>query len=136
MKQRVVVAKPPVYDACVEKFGADVIVGKPIIWSWGDVIYNPTDIHISHELFAHEAVHGERQLDQVEKWWELYLKDPQFRYDEEMHAHRAEWRAVLRRSAGKNVGAVLEAIAGRLASPLYGKVISLDGARYAILAKA
>lgn len=131
MKQRIVVAKPPVYDRCVHAFGAEVIVGKPIIWSWGDVIYNPTDIDIPRELLAHERVHGLRQLGAVETWWKRYLAEPDFRFEEEAIAHRAEWHYLAK--WGKGSADRLEAIAGRLASPLYGQMATLDEARRKML---
>lgn len=133
MKQRVIVAKPPVYEACAHAFGADVIVGKPILWSWGDVIYNPTDVDIPPELFAHEAVHGARQIADVRAWWAQYLKDPQFRYEEEAIAHSAEWRDYVRRRPGRNNARMLDAIAERLASPLYGRMVGIEAARMAVL---
>lgn len=133
MRQRVIVGRPPVYDRCIAVFGQDVIVGKPIIWSWGEVIYNPLDIDITRELYAHEAVHGARQQDDVLAWWDKYLLYPQFRYVEEYLAHRAEWKNLVKHAPGKNLAADFEAIAGRLASPLYGSVTTLEAAKADIL---
>ena len=134
MKQRIVVAKPPVYDRCVAMFGEAVIVGKPVIWSWGATIYNPTDIDIPRELLVHEAVHGERQeaID-VHRWWDQYLSDRLFRYEEERLAHRAEWRAIVKRGAGRDLSGQFNAIAGRLAGPLYGSVVEVDEAKAGLL---
>lgn len=133
MRQRVIVGKPPVYDRCVAAFGEKVIVGQPIIWSWGEVIYNPLDIDITRELYAHEAVHGARQLDDVLTWWDQYLANKEFRYVEEYLAHRAEWRNMVKYAAGKDLTPAFEAIAGRLASPLYGEMTTLEAARVDIL---
>jgi hypothetical protein len=136
MKQAIIIAKPPVYDQCVAAFGADNIVGRPILWSWEDSIYNPMDVDIPPELRAHEMVHGERQSVQGAKvWWAQYLADKNFRFEEERLAHRAEWREYLRRHAGRNNQFVLDMITTRLASALYGHMVSLDGARFAILAR-
>ena len=138
MKQTIIVAKPSVYDRCVAVFGAENIVDKPILWSWGDKIYNPMDVDIPRELLAHEAVHGARQgfaEAQILDWWGHYLSSPAVRLEEEILAHREEWRTYRRRNVGKDCGVMLEAIAERLASPLYGKLITRDGARLAILAK-
>ena len=135
MRQNVIVAKPPVYDRCIAVFGEAVIVGKPILWAWGDTIYNPLDIDIPRELFAHEAVHGERQLAvDPHRWWDNYLTDTLFRYNEERLAHRAEWRNMVKYGAGKNLTPAFEAIAGRLAGPLYGNVATLKEAQTDLLA--
>jgi len=135
VKQTVVIAKPPVYDQCVRVFGAENIEGKPIIWSWGDRIYNPLGIDIPRELFAHEAVHGERQgrdHGSIQQWWLEYLADAAFRYEEERLAHRAEWHAHVKYGAGNNLTPIFNGIAARLASPLYGKLISVDDAKSAL----
>ena len=132
MKQRVLIEKPPVYDRCVHAFGEETIVGKPIIWSWGDVIYNPTDIDIPRELLAHEAVHGVRQLAQgLEQWWDKYLINRDFRFEEEKLAHRAEWQYLAK--WGQGSAERLGLIAKRLASPLYGNMLHLDDAEFELL---
>lgn len=135
MKQRVIVGRPPVFDRCVAQFG---ILGKPVIFSWGDVIYNPEDVDITKELFAHEAVHGERQGTEelgITRWWMKYLDDPMFRYDEELAAHRAEWQAYMRRRPGRDNTVMLNAIAGRLAGPLYGNIATIACAKDAIVTR-
>lgn len=134
MKQEIVIAYPPVYERCIAAFGADPIVGKPVIWSWGSTIYNPMNIAIPHELLRHEAVHGERQGagETINSWWDKYLTSPQFRYDEELVAHRAEWMDYIRYRPGKDNTAMLNKIAERLASALYGGCCTQAQAKDAI----
>lgn len=135
MRQEIIVAKPPVYDRCIAAFGAEAIVGMPVLWSWGDRIYNPLNIEIPRELIAHERVHGHRQFGQVETWWDRYLASPAFRYEEELVAHRAEWHSMVRYGAGKNLAPVFDAIASRLASALYGNVVTLEQAKAALICR-
>ena len=96
------------------------------------MIYYPHSLGpITPELVAHEAVHGARQ-DKigVENWWRRYISDPEFRLAEEIPAHQVEYLAVC---AGETTRgqrrAYLTSIAKRLASPLYGSVISLERAK-------
>ena len=136
MKQTVIVGKPPVYDRCVAAFGADVIIGKPILWSWGDKIYNPEDIDIPKELLAHEAVHGSRQSSdpaRILQWWDHYLMNERFRFEEERLAHRAEWMYCARRYPGRRSLLALDAISTRLSSSLYGAMTDAAAARNEIL---
>jgi len=128
MKQTVLIERPPVYDRCDAQFK---IKGRPILFAWGDTIFNPEGVEISPELFAHEAVHGERQLKVgIETWWDEYLARPVFRYAEEELAHRAEYQAYARRHPNPRKRAlVLDAIAERLAGPLYGNLVSVADAR-------
>lgn len=109
---------------------------KPcVIFAYGDVIYNPAGNKIPPCLLAHEAVHGRRQLEMgIETWWQRYLDDVNFRYTEELLAHRAEFQSA---SLGVKIkekrGKILAPIARRLAGPLYGKARTYDQAKRDIL---
>lgn len=91
-----------------------------VIFAFGDTIYNPSGINIPPALLAHEEVHGKRQKATVEQWWESYLTDPEFRYNEELHAHAAEFKVQLRSTPDRNDRAkLMMATAQRLLAPLY-----------------
>lgn len=126
---------PPMLDEIVAAFPAARNPGT--IFSWGDRIYNPSGVHISPALKAHEAVHGARQGetdDAIRAWWKRYIEEPVFRFSEEVMAHRAEYRAICSWEKDRNLRARhLEHIARRLASPLYGGLISYSEARRAII---
>lgn len=116
-------------------------------------------IKISRELHAHEEVHGERQLsidrsliktpfkrmlgahpgvdDCAKTWWAIYLKDPFFRLQEELPAHITEYQAFVKRHgpAGRTVQ-YLNIVAQKLASPIYGNVVTPALARELILGVA
>ena len=66
-----------------------------------------------------------------EKWWNRYLVDKQFRFDQELEAHRVEWRKVCEdfptNRAMRQMG--LREIARRLAGSLYGHMITVDAAK-------
>lgn len=119
----IVPARPPNFDAILEKFpDAD----KPgVIFAYGDQIFNPSGIEIPHALIAHEGVHGNRQLSMnfgrhPEAWWDRYLTDPQFRYEEELFAHVAEYKVCAQRVTDRNQRArLLLSTARRLIAPLY-----------------
>jgi hypothetical protein len=101
--------------------------GHGVLFAFGDTIYNPSGAVIPPPLLAHEEVHGRRQTrnageifraTQVERWWEQYLKDPEFRYDEELYAHVAEFKAQM--PYDRNLRAkLLMSTAQRLIAPLY-----------------
>jgi hypothetical protein len=125
---RVVMDKPPMFDEIRAAFN---LTGRSVIFAWGDTIYNPYGGKITPELFAHEAVHGERQGSDVEGWWRRYIVDPQFRLAEEIPAHIVEYQTLLA-NAGHNRAArrkYLGYVARRLCSPLYGSLIGLDLAK-------
>lgn len=129
---RVVNELPPNYADIIAAFPG--IRGRQPIFAWGDVIYNPHRIQIPPHLVDHERVHSERQGVSPGLWWQRYIADPRFRLMEELLAHAAEYRAVIGspNSNRKARRGALKAIAQRLASPLYGSLISVADAMIAI----
>ena len=118
---KIIKAYPPMIDAIDAAFN---VRGKTIFYAWGNVIYNPKGADIPPELLAHEQVHGDRQGSDVEGWWRKYIADPEFRLAEELCAHHVEYcyalthgNRLLRRKA-------LKVVSKRLASPMYGRMIS------------
>jgi hypothetical protein len=107
---------PPNFERILAAFpNAD----KPgVIFAHGD-IYNPSGNVIPPALMAHEEVHLNRQRNAgPTQWWDRYLTDSEFRYNEELLAHVAEFKA--QRGNDRNQGArLLLATALRLVAPLY-----------------
>ena len=131
---RVVFERPPMFAEINAKFH---IAGKPVIFSWGDVIYNPMRVHIPPHLMAHEAMHGQRQRKwrSIEQWWRDYIDSAAFRLDEEVLAHKVEYAALLRGNSNRHARrSHLKQLAKRLSGPLYGGMITAAKARELLLA--
>lgn len=124
---KVIKAYPPNFSLLAKAFP---IKGKPgILYAFGDKLYNPSGMKVTPWIMAHELVHGVRQNELgLEHWWHSYINSAIFRYDEEILAHRAEWRAY----TGPDASNYLTLISERLASPLYGRLLSVAEAREAI----
>lgn len=122
MTVRVLYTLPPNYAAINRAFN---VRGQPVIFCFGDVIHNPARINVTPELIAHESIHSREQGGDPKGWWQSYIADPLFRLDQEIMAHRAEYRAFCERGREDMV----DKIAERLASPLYGGLIGKDEAR-------
>ena len=121
---RIVFERPPMFDEIDAKFR---IAGKPILFSWGELLYNPMRISVPAHLIVHEEMHGWRQGQcvSIEAWWKRYIDSPSFRLEEEILAHQAEYRSLLRRGGNRNARRRhLKQTARRLAAPLYGRMIS------------
>lgn len=113
---------PPNYKVLREVFK---LSGEEI-FTYGDTVFNPTGNALSRELRAHEQVHiWQQENTNVERWWERYVADPEFRLEQELEAHRIEFQTFCMTNKDRNArNAYLIRIARRLASPMYGNVIS------------
>lgn len=108
--------------------------GKPVLFCWGDTIYNPAGITIHPSIRAHEAVHVQQQAGiDPELWWKRYIDDKGFRLDQEIPAHRAEYQWWVNCSDEWDLSA-LDRVAARLCSPLYGSLIGHEEARRLLIA--
>lgn len=95
------------------------------IFAWDGTIYNPSGGPVGAPLIAHERVHFKQQNGDPEAWWERYLDDVEFRLEQEIESHRAEYREFCKtvRQREKRVRFLSE-IALRLSGPLYGGKIT------------
>ena len=119
---RIVFDVPPLFDEIDAAFH---VAGKPVIYAWGNVIYNPQRVDIPDPLKAHEAVHGLRQGQDIVGWWRRYIDDVEFRLGEEIPAHKAEYDVLIKRGADRNQRRrLLKFVAGRMANPIYGRMVT------------
>jgi hypothetical protein len=120
---------PPLYAEINRRFN---VRGKPVIFTFGETIYNPNNVKIGPELMAHEEVHRLRQTDdqdRITEWWLRYIDDWEFRLVEELPAHQAEFAECAKTYDGRALERMLHRIADRLSSPLYGSLIDYADAR-------
>lgn len=119
--------KPPIYDECVARFGADWDRGT--IFTYGDTIHCKYKISKAKEV--HERVHVKQQLDfGVENWWFRYFEYPEFRLQEELAAYQAEVAYVKKFEHNlKEKMRLLHNIAVDFSSPLYGNLMTFEEAK-------
>ena len=128
----IVSGRPPNFEKIAAVFPAARRPG--VVFTYGETVYVTGDAVLPVQLEVHEGVHIEQQkLIGRDVWWDRYLANGRFRFQEELTAHRAEYRALCKisKSLGKKH---LYFIADRLSSPLYGGVCTLKQARKAIAA--
>lgn len=117
--------RPPMFARIVQVFPEAEKAGT--IFTFGNVIYAPGVGSLPRELMRHEEVHSVRQgtsLESVFYWWDRYLLDAKFRYDEEAPAHIAEFKAWRPGRRGFNRAGFLNMVAERLSGPLYGGIVT------------
>ena len=119
--------RPPNFDKILAKF--PMAAGFGVIFAYGEDIYTTGSLWIPEYLLAHEQVHMSRQIPTgIESWWDMYLSDSSFRYDEELLAHAAEYKFQAKYGGRSFLRSLLKTTASRLAAPLYGYDITLKKA--------
>jgi len=121
MRPRVKHEKPPNYEAIAAVFP---LTGNEI-FAYAPYVYIPNGMPISEALQEHEAVHIRQQFGDPATWWRKYLVDEDFRFDQELEAHRVEYRVFRQGTKDRNAHAkYLYSIGRRLASPMYGSMVT------------
>jgi hypothetical protein len=114
---------PPNYAAINKAFK---VRGKRIWFCYRDTIYNPSRTPVPPEIMVHEQVHSGQQGNDPAGWWQRYIDDPAYRLAMEIPAHWAECRHLV--DHGMPAERVISWVARRLASPLYGGLITFEDA--------
>lgn len=131
---QIIHARPPNFEDILRVFPK--AAGYNVIFCYGDKIYSPSSKPISESLIKHESVHSERQgrkEDTIIEWWDRYLKDVEFRYHEELLAHRAEYQHMIKGNRHARRIA-LNLVSHKLALPLYGCMVTIKQAKVDIQA--
>jgi len=105
-----------------------------VYFAYAPNVYIPHGGDLTPSLRAHEAEHIKRQGSDPDGWWDQYLSDSAFRFDEELAAHRAEYRHFDGRPRNER-RFYLRQISHRLASRLYGGLCTPHKAKQLITGK-
>lgn len=113
----IIVDRPPNFERIKAAFPKAENPG--VLFAHDQTIYNPSGVFVPPALIAHENVHLERQKKVgADRWWDLYLINSYYRYEEELLAHAAEFK--VQKTGDRNVSAsLLMRTALRLIAPLY-----------------
>ena len=124
---------PPNFDIIRSAFPKSI--SPNVIFTYGGTIYSPNSKKIPEHLIQHELVHSRRQGDDPDSWWKSYIEDIDFRFQEELKAHEAEYESCLK--YGRNVRKrQLKIAAMHLSGSLYGNMVTKKKAEELILAGA
>jgi hypothetical protein len=128
----IVDSNPPNFNAIKAVFPNAADPG--VLFCYDGTIYNPSGGYIPPQLIAHEEVHERQQavIGPV-KWWDYYIANPSWRFNEELEAHIVEYHDFIKRQKSRQMRRdYLDAIARRLSGPLYGSTSTFGEARLLI----
>ena len=97
---------------------------ETVIFTYGDTIYVPSGNPLPEDLIEHESLHTKQQGDDPDAWWERYIKDEDFRIDQEAKAYGKQYAYLCKQHKDRNAQArILMNLARILSGPLYGNVL-------------
>lgn len=120
--------QPPVWGTLQERYG---VSWDRTVVAYGDTIHSAR-LPLPADIEVHERVHLRQQgytQAGAAVWWKKYLDDPQFRYEQELEAYRAQYQFL--RKTVKDRNALTQRthkLAQLLSSPMYGEVVTLSEA--------
>lgn len=119
---KIIKERPPNFEAIHAIFPNAAKFG--VLFAYGDAIYNPDDVTIPLQTIAHECTHRLQQDGTPELWWQRYLLSPQFRFVQELDAHRIEYRVFCTVNNRAERHRYLRYCAEKLSGPLYNHMVS------------
>lgn len=105
-----------------------------IVFTWGNILYNPDHGPVDKALMKHEETHERQQAKiGIEVWWTMYLTSADFRVSQEVEAYQNQYKAQKHHIKDRNqLDQFLRAIAKDLSGPMYGCILTFDQAMRAI----
>ena len=113
--------RPPIMDRLEKAFG--VKWGGTLVVAYGDTIYHTLPLDPS--VIVHENVHLKRQDGKPDQWYESYIRDPKFRFGEELLAYRAQYHFLKETTRDRNeLARHWFRLAKDLSGKMYGEVVT------------
>lgn len=133
---KIVKAYPPNIDQIRARFK----INNRVVFSYGDILYNPGGGHVDDSLMEHEKTHSEQQGDDVEGWWQEYIENKDFRFGQEVLAYQKQYQWFKENRCQKPNGKIrherlrklLVRIAKDLSGEIYGFGITYEEAKKVI----
>ena len=106
------------------------LTGFNPVFTYKDVLYNPTGLSVPEDLMKHEEIHEKQQkLIGVKEWWRMYLTDEKFRLSQEAEAYREQYQFIKEKMNRKARLPILKELTNNLSSKLYGNLINFNQAK-------
>lgn len=118
---------PPNIKDIEKRFGT---LGKNVVFTYGDTLYNPSGAFIDVYLTKHEETHARQQGNDIEGWWKKYFEDDKFRLNQEIEAYHNQYEYFCKNKKDLlRQEKFLALIAGDLSGAMYGNICDLKEAK-------
>lgn len=115
--------------------GAGMNPSPTTVYTYGETLYVPSGRPVPDDLMIHEETHVEQQGASPDAWWDRYLIDPYFRFQQELEAYANQYRYLCSQHFDRNHRArILMDLSRILAGPVYGNLVE-RGDAYAMIKK-
>lgn len=118
------------YPPNIEQIKSVFPIREHTVFTYAPHIYSPSGSDLDRALIRHEETHLKQQNSDPAQWWDRYLKDPQWRLEQELEAYQAQFKKAKQVFRVKKViENLLHNIATDLSGDLYGNIISYGEAK-------
>lgn len=99
------------------------------VFTYGNTLYNPSDVVISKELEKHEETHTKQQGNDPKGWWDRYFNDKAFRLNQEIEAYKIQYKIARKNIKNREeLFNYLHNLVLDLSSKMYGNIITYQEA--------
>jgi hypothetical protein len=116
---------PPIIDTLRMAFE----ISPKCYFTYGQVLHNPFRLPLPDDIIAHEMLHMEQQNSIPQLWWGKYLRDKEFRADQEARAYGRQYTVFCSKNKDRNArNIMLMSLARTLSGPLYAHCVGYEWA--------
>jgi len=118
---KIVHSRPPNYDL----LALMLPVSDDFVYCYGDIIYNPSGKELPPDIIFHESIHKRQQGENIDLWYNKYITDPHFRFQQELEAYGEQYSFLCQHIQDPKFRAKQkESMALALSGEAYGNLVS------------
>lgn len=105
------------------------------IFCFGEDLYNPSGQEIPEDVLYHESIHTKQQGKNPGQWWNEWINNKDFRYEQELEAYTHQYHFIKKHYPARAAKEALTDLARNLKT-IYGLNINLQETESKIRNKA
>ena len=118
VRSTILIGEPDNIDAIHERF-PEVKNITHVVFTYAPHIYKRIELDLPPDLRVHEATHLQQQGEDPAAWWDQYLNDTEFRYQQELEAYGYQMAFVKMFYSGRHYEVMKNHTARSFSSSMY-----------------